>query len=245
MIDCPNCRQPMAARPTPSFGAVPRDVEVDACASCNLFWFDRAESMALTPQAVLSLFRLIGEVGAARTALHDTMACPRCRHSLAFTHDIQRRTRFTYWRCTSGDGQLITFGQFLAAKDLIRPPSPAELARLRATVREVNCSQCGAPVDLATRSACAHCGAAIMLVDPDSIAKALRELETAAANGGSPPVAAADAEAARTAMTNAQIDALFDLERAREQERDAHRGDLLAIGAHAIGAALGAFFALR
>jgi hypothetical protein len=243
MIDCPNCREPMAAKPTPSFGAVPRDIEVDACTSCNLFWFDRAESMALTPQAVLSLFRFVGESGTARTPLHDAMTCPRCRHFLAFTHDIQRRTRFTYWRCTSGDGQLITFGQFLAAKDLIRPPSADELARLRATVRQVNCSQCGAPVDLATRSACAHCGAAIMLVDPDSIAKALKELESAAGNGASPPVGAASAEAARTAMTNAQIDALFDLERTRE--RDEHHGDLLAIGAHAIGAALGAFFALR
>jgi hypothetical protein len=79
-----------------------------------------------------------------------------------------------------------------------------------------------------------------MLIDPDSIAKALKELEAATANGSAPP---ASAEAARTAMTNAQIDALFDLERSRE--RDEHHGDLLAIGAHAIGAALGAFFALR
>lgn len=233
----------MAAKPTPSFGAVPRDIEVDACTSCNLFWFDRAESMALTPQAVLSLFRLIGEAGAARTPLHDTMTCPRCRHSLAFTHDLQRRTRFTYWRCTSGDGQLITFGQFLAAKDLIRPPSADELARLRATVREVNCSQCGAPIDLAARSACAHCGAAVMLVDPDSIAKALKELEAATPDGGAPPVDAGHAEAARAAMTSAQVDALFDLERARTH--DERGGDLLAIGAQAIGAALGAFFALR
>ena len=35
----------MAAKPTPSFGATPRDIEVDACTSCNLFWFDRAESI--------------------------------------------------------------------------------------------------------------------------------------------------------------------------------------------------------
>jgi len=242
MIDCPNCRQPMTPRAAPAFGAIPHPVEVDSCTTCNLFWFDRAESMVLTPDAVLALFRLIGSAGPPRSPLANGLACPRCRHSLAFTHDLQRQTRFTYWRCPGGDGQLITFGQFLAAKNLVRPPSAAELARLKATVRQVNCSQCGAPIDLASESACGHCGAAIMLIDPDSIAHALQELQNGA--NAAPAMASArlSPDAAKAAISDAQLDALFDLERTREREG---HGDLLAIGAAAIGAVLGGLFASR
>ncbi len=219
------------------FGAMPRPVEIDSCQHCNLFWFDKDESAALTPDAVLGLFQLVGQAGAPDAPLSSSPACPRCRHSLSFTHDLQRNTRFTYWRCANGDGHLITFGQFLAAKNLIRPPSASELAKLKATVRQVSCSQCGAPIDLQTDSACTHCGAAVMLIDPDSIAKALHELKN-----GVDARPSADQAAAKVVLSDAQINALFDAQRVHDDEG---KGDLLAIGAAAIGAVLAGLLTSR
>ena len=232
MTDCPNCHGPMTPQTTPAFKWITRPIDVDCCATCNLFWFDKSESMALTPDAVLTLFQFIGRAGPALRALAANFGCPRCRHALTYTHDLARNVRFTYWRCADGDGHLITFGQFLAEKNLIRPPSADELARLRATVRQVTCSQCGAPIDLNHEAACSHCGAAVALIDPEGISKALREL----ANGGAGTPANAAQDAAKVAMSDAQLNALFDLERMREHDGSS---DLLAVGAAAIGAMLG------
>jgi hypothetical protein len=96
-------------------------------------------------------------------------------------------------------------------------------------VRQISCSQCGAPVDLAADSACKHCGAAVALIDPEGVAKALRELAASAA-----AQAPADAEALRTSLSDAQINAIFDVERMRQSQRESG-DDLVAIGAAAIG----------
>ena len=165
----------MASLMMEAFGTL-RPIEITTCAPCHLFWFDKAESIRLTPKAVLELFQYIGQAGSARKALATTFGCPLCGKALALTQDLQRTTRFAYWRCRNDHGRLITFHQFLREKNFIRAPSPAELARLRATVRQISCSQCGAPVDLAADTACKHCGAAVALIDPEGVAKAVREL---------------------------------------------------------------------
>ncbi len=227
MPDCPNCHEPMAPLDLEAFGTV-RPIEISACAPCNLFWFDKSESIRLTPRSVLEVFQYIGRTGKARNTLAAQFACPICASALALTQDLQRTTRFTYWRCRNDHGQLITFHHFLREKNFIRSPSPPELAKLRATVRQVACSQCGAPIDLANETACAHCGAPVALIDPDGVAKALREL-TAGASSPAP----ADPAAMRARLDDAQIDAIFELARTR---RDEGRDDLAAIGASAIGA---------
>ena len=205
-----------------------RPIEIEACAPCNLLWFDRHESVRLAPAAVLDLFRFISAAAAGtRTVLASTFRCPRCSVGLSFSHDLQRTTRFTYWRCPRDSGQLITFQQFLRAKNFVRTPSPEELARLRQTVRQISCSQCGAPVDLARDPACTHCGAPIALIDPEGVAKALQDLATARS-----PAAPDEREANRAALTDTQIKAIFDLERMREGEPEQ---DLLAIGLAAVG----------
>ncbi len=235
-IECPNCRDPMAAQPVEGYGAL-EPIEINACESCNLFWFDKLESVRLTPKSVIGLFQFIGKSGVARRTLAANFNCPRCTLPLAVTHDLQRTTRFTYWRCNKDGGQLITFNQFLRQKNFIRTPTPAELAKLRSTVRQIACSQCGAPVDLATDSACTHCGSPIALIDPDGVTKALQELAA-----GSAVPSSVSPEAMRTALSDAQIDAIFELRRMPRQDVDS---DLVAIGAAAIGALLAGFIAGR
>ena len=226
MIECPNCGDPMAAQSVEGYGAL-EPIEINACEACNLFWFDKLESVRLTPKSVIGLFQFIGKSGAARRTIAATFRCPRCALPLAVTHDLQRTTRFTYWRCSKDGGQLIAFNQFLREKNFIRTPTPAELAKLRSTVRQIACSQCGAPVDLQTDSACTHCGSPIALIDSDGVTKALQELAA-----GSAAPSSVSPDAMRKALSDAQTDAIFELHRTPRQDADS---DLVTIGAAAIG----------
>ncbi|HTQ00474.1 MAG TPA: hypothetical protein VMN56_14200 [Casimicrobiaceae bacterium] len=235
MVACPNCREPMTAKAEDAFAAVPRPVEIGCCEQCTVLWFDAFGSIRLTPKAVLELFQYIGQAGKARRTLASSFACPRCGGALALTHDVQRTTHFTYWRCPTDHGQLITFNQFLAQKNFIREPSPGELAKLRETVRQITCSQCGAPIDLATDSACTHCGAPVALIDPEGVSRALHDLSASQA------AMAGDPSHVRDAVIDAQLAALLDRE--REGAGDDH--DLLAIGAAAVGGLIGAWLSSR
>jgi DNA-directed RNA polymerase subunit RPC12/RpoP len=159
-------------------------VEVDLCAACRIIWFDRYEDLQLSPAATLKLFAIVGErSGAAAGPLSRGIRCPRCSALLRHTHDIQRNTRFQYWRCDAGHGRLMTFVDFLRAKDFVRPLTPAQLAELRENVQTINCSNCGAPVDLAKDSACRHCGSAVSMLDLKQMAKTVAQLQAAAAGG--------------------------------------------------------------
>jgi hypothetical protein len=238
MADCSNCHESMSPLVLDAFGSL-RPIEISACAPCHLFWFDKSESVRLTPKSVLEVFQFIGRSGQARNTLTSQFACPICAKPLALTYDLQRATRFTYWRCANDHGQLITFHHFLREKNFIRAPSADELARLRRNVRQVACSQCGAPVDLASQSACTHCGAPVALIDPDGVAKALRDLQA-----GTAQPAAADPEAMKNRLSNAQIDAIFEIARMRDNKgNDDH--DLVSIGAAAIGALIAGLIGSR
>ena len=177
-LTCPGCAEPMArGRFDAHYG---RSVELDLCHGCGLMWFDARESIALTPGAVLKLFTVLDERRAQRHPLTaDVMRCPRCRRPLVATHDRQRATAFSYWRCETDDGRLTTFFDFLREKNFVRPLSPERLAELRRYTSTVNCSACGAPVDVARESACAHCRAPLSMIDPDQVHAAVRELQQA------------------------------------------------------------------
>ena len=177
---CPGCAEPMTpGRFDAHYG---RSVELDLCHGCGLIWFDARESIALTPGAVLKLFRVLDERRDQRHPLTaEAMRCPRCRRPLAATHDRQRDTRFSYWRCEADEGRLTTFFDFLREKNFVRPLPPERLAELRRYTPTVNCSACGAPVNLARESACAHCRAPLSMIDPDQVQAAVRELQRAEA----------------------------------------------------------------
>ena len=153
---------------------------VDLCDGCHALWLDANESVQLTPAATIALFREVhrGWRGSAsRTACHDALSA--LPSHAAQTQDIRHATRFSYWRCPQGHGRLTPFVQFLREKDFIRPLAPAEIERLKAHVRTIRCSGCGAPVDLARDMVCSFCRAPIEAIDPQAVAKALQTLERA------------------------------------------------------------------
>jgi hypothetical protein len=123
---------------------------------------------------VIELFRLIHEHrDKPARALADTMSCPACATRLVFTQDLQKTNRINYHRCPKGHGRLTTFFQFLREKQFVRTLSPVEVERLRATVKQVRCSGCGAPVDLGKDPACGYCRSPISILDAEAVEKAL------------------------------------------------------------------------
>jgi hypothetical protein len=141
-------------------------VQIDFCAGCQVFWFDHFENLRLTPGATLGLFRMISaHHESAPPALREPLKCPRCDLRLLLTNDRQRNTPFKYWRCARDHGRLISFFDFLREKDFIRPLSPQQLAELRQNLQTINCSNCGAPIDIVHSSECPHCGTPVSMLD--------------------------------------------------------------------------------
>lgn len=152
-------------------------VVVDLCHGCHSLWFDQRESLQLSPHATLQLFRIIHEKQQETPRpLVDAMKCPRCAAPLALTRDLQRGTWFTYYRCPANHGRQTPFFQFLKEKNLVRPLSPKQLAELKAQVKVVRCSNCGAPVNLEQDTTCTHCQSAISALDPAQVEKTLAQL---------------------------------------------------------------------
>ena len=155
-------------------------VDLDICFDCQAIWFDQYESAQLTPGAVIELFRLINEhASSAPRLVADGVRCPVCSRRLQLTHDIQLTNRISYYRCTEGHGRLTTFFQFLREKNFVRSLTPPEIERLKASVTQVRCSSCGAPINLESDAQCAYCRAPIAILDAQAVTRALAQLDEA------------------------------------------------------------------
>lgn len=201
------------------------EASIDLCTACRALWFDGFESVQLTPGATLDLLRAIHDADREPVrALVARLACPRCSGALSLTRDLQRSTRFSYFRCARGHGRFTPFAQFLLEKDFVRPLPAQELATLRASVGTVRCSGCGAGIDLAGDPSCRYCSAPVTVLDPGALARAVASLDAA--------------EAKRRHLDPAAMaDALIAAERARKSHAaETSRGDLAA---DAIVAAIG------
>ncbi|PYS51969.1 MAG: hypothetical protein DMG13_17710 [Acidobacteria bacterium] len=178
-MNCPNCAIEMTAMALDSHVGTP--VAIDVCPSCQAFWFDKYESLQLSPGSTLKLMKFIGEHPSPGTStLSNILQCPRCATPLILTHDLQRNTRFSYLRCGKEHGRFIRFFEFLKEKNFIRPLSPQQIQELRQNIQTVNCSNCGAPIDLAAASACTHCGSPISMLDMKQPQQMLNQLQQAA-----------------------------------------------------------------
>jgi uncharacterized paraquat-inducible protein A len=177
---CPSCGTAMTVHRLERRTA--GELSIDVCVGCRALWFDGYESVQLAPGATLALLHVIhdAEREPVRT-LASHLACPRCSNPLVLTRDLQRTTRFSYYRCERGHGRLTPFMQFLLEKDFVRPLPPAELERLRRAVGTIRCSGCGAPIDLSKDAACRWCRAPVAVLDPDALSRTVAALGEAEA----------------------------------------------------------------
>jgi len=155
-------------------------VDFDVCIYCQAFWFDLFKNLQLSSGAVLNLMKFISEHPPVGTiTLPQNMPCPHCGDRLNLVNDFQRNTRFRYWRCEQEHGRFIGFVDFLREKDYIRPLSKEQIDELRQNIQIVNCSHCGAPIDLSQSTSCTHCGSPLSLLDFQHPKQMLDQLNTA------------------------------------------------------------------
>jgi Zn-finger nucleic acid-binding protein len=242
-LQCPNCRQPMQSEMFERHDQ--GTLQLDLCFRCAGIWFDHFESAQLAPVSVVRLFREVyAHRDDARRPIGSRLVCPRCPDSLALSHDLCKTGRFSYYRCPQGDGRFTPFFQFLREKQFIRNLTLAELQRVRTAIRQVRCSECGAPVDLENDTQCRYCHAPVSFLDPDAVEKAVRLW----ADAGHRPMPSASPETQSDTLTQLDLQPV-DGARGRasrlgdaillsgiDSERGSHRGlDLIDWGMHAIG----------
>jgi len=176
-MKCPGCRStPMATERYE--GHYGRALELDVCHACNGLWFDGHESLLLTPGATLKLFSsLYGRQEQARAAQVPGARCPRCGGPLEEITDQVKNTRFSYQRCVA-HGRFTTLFQWMRERGLVRAPSAPELAELKARIKLVDCSNCGAPIALDETTTCRHCAAPVTILSSEGIEATLKEIHT-------------------------------------------------------------------
>ena len=158
-----------------------RRLTIDVCHHCQCLWFDDQEFLQMTPGATLQLVASVAEdKELTRQPWAAAPRCPRCARPLAETHDLQRSTRFTYYRCPAGDGRFITYYQFLRAKNFVRPLSEEEVRELRTRIQQINCANCGGPVNIERNAVCGFCRTPLAIIDPDQVRKTIEHLKEAA-----------------------------------------------------------------
>ena len=158
-----------------------RRLTIDVCHHCQCLWFDDQEFLQMTPGATLQLVASVAEDrSVTKQPWSSAPRCPRCSRALAETHDLQRNTRFSYYRCPEGHGRFITYYQFLRAKNFVRTLSEEEARELRARIQQINCANCGAPVNVERNAVCAFCRTPLAVIDPDQVRKTIEQLKAAA-----------------------------------------------------------------
>ena len=154
-----------------------QQVEIDVCHDCNVIWFDQMESSKLSPDGTVALFQLINERGGASSTtaskFGEGLRCVTCGTGMRLTNDRVKNTRFVYQACSKGHGRLTTFYNFLAEKQFVRELTPAERTKLAASVQQIKCSSCAAPVDIGKTDACGYCRAPVSVFDRDAAKKAI------------------------------------------------------------------------
>jgi len=166
-------------------GVTGRTVELDLCFSCQGLWFDPQENLKLAPAAVVELFRMLH---AHRDDVRQPMArrldCPRCSRALAQGFDVVKNGRYITYRCPQRHGRFSAFSSFMIEKGFVRQLTRPELDAMAQQVPVLNCSGCGAPVDLRKDHACPHCRSAFSLLDPQAVERALQGYAKASSAAG-------------------------------------------------------------
>jgi endogenous inhibitor of DNA gyrase (YacG/DUF329 family) len=210
-------------------GRLGTQLTIDVCAPCQAFWFDQQKDLQLSPGSTLELMKYIGEHSSSpKPALSQVLPCPRCGAGLTLAHNMARNVRFTYWQCANQHGHFIWFLEFLKEKNFIRPLSPAELQHLRESVQTVNCSSCGASIDLQTNSACPYCHSPVSMLDLKEQQRMLAQLKEAAEPKPVDPTLPL-----KLALATERTSALFQEHDAQWWE-DARSGDLVQAGLNVV-----------
>ncbi|HYL61073.1 MAG TPA: hypothetical protein VE077_00505 [Candidatus Methylomirabilis sp.] len=210
-------------------GRLGDQLTIDVCTPCQALWFDQHKDLQLSPGSTLQLMKHIGEHSSStKPALAQALPCPRCGTALTLAHNMARNIRFVYWLCPNQHGHFMGFFEFLKEKNFIHPLTPAEIQHLRESVQTVNCSSCGASINLQANSSCPFCHSPVSMLDLKEQQRMLAELQAAAAPKPVDPTLPL-----KLALAKEQTSALFQEHDAQWWE-DARSGDLVQAGLNAV-----------
>lgn len=202
---------------------------IDVCTACQAFWFEKHEDLQLSPGSTLKLMKYIGEHSSSpKPVFSQALVCPRCQARLTLAHNMTRNMRFVYWQCANEHGHFIGFFEFLKEKNFIHALSPQEVQHLRESVQTVNCSSCGAAIDLQANSACPYCHSPIAILDLKQQQQMLAQLKEAAE-----PKPVDQTLPLKIAMAKEETSALFQ-DHDAEWWSDAQSGDLVQAGLNVV-----------
>ena len=228
-MKCPGCSTEMTAMTLDGHSGA--QVAIDVCATCQAFWFDHLESLQLSAGSTLKLMKFIGEHSSpGKSSLPDPLRCPRCATTLRLAHNMQRNMPFTYWRCGNDDGHFIGFLEFLKEKNFIHPLSAEQIKELRQNVQFVNCSNCGASINLESDSVCSFCHAPISMLDMKQPQRMLDQLKQAAEPRPLDPTLPLKLASAKLELESS----LADHDRSPEWWSDATSSGLVQAGLNAV-----------
>ncbi len=169
-------------------------VDIDFCFACHGIWFDHQENLKLAPEAIATVFKeMHRHQDAPRGPLKARLSCAQCRSTLVQGFDIVRSGRYITHRCPQQHGRFSSFSSFMIEKGFVRQLTRPEIADIAQRVGAINCSNCGAPVDLRKEDACSHCRSALSLLDPEAVEKALQGYASATTRQATPATDVADA----------------------------------------------------
>lgn len=169
---CPSCRADMELHAFASTRG--GTVELDVCFGCQGIWFEPQENLMLTPAALVGLFKLLHDKRhTERAPLARTLSCPHCPTALTQGFDVVRSGRYVTYRCAQRHGRFSTFAAFMIEKGFVRQLTRPEVQEIAQRAPVIHCNSCGAPADLRTDHACAHCRSAFTLLDPVAVERAL------------------------------------------------------------------------
>jgi hypothetical protein len=143
---------------------------------------------------------------------------------------MQRNMPFTYWQCGNEDGHFIGFFEFLKEKNFIHTLSPEQIKELRQNVQFVNCSNCGASINLESNSACPYCHSPISMLDMKQPQRMLEQLQQAAAPRPIDPALPMKLASAKLQLETS----LADHDRSPEWWTDAASSGLVQAGLNAV-----------
>jgi hypothetical protein len=78
------------------------------------------------------------------------------------------------YRCGKGHGRFSPFSSFMIEKGFVRMLTRPEVEDIAKPVDVMDCTGCGAPVDICKDAACPHCHNAFSLIDPVAVEQALQ-----------------------------------------------------------------------
>jgi len=138
------------------------------------------ESLQLSAGSTLKLMNFIGE--------HSTPGKPSCRtrstvrgaHGLRLAHDMAAKHAVHVLAMRDRRRSFISFLEFLKEKNFLHPLSPAQIEELRQNVQFVNCSNCGASINLESNLPCSLLHSPISMLDMKAAAAYAEQLKQAA-----------------------------------------------------------------